>query len=323
MPENKNNKGKPTIAMLLDIEHLYGEHESRLAPLLMSLLIGAAPILIYVYFGLFAYIPIWLFAPVEVIVIIRAILIIQGRESYRMKIFKRQLFDNYSATSQFFNIKTIHKDGCIEYVNGNIMYLVCCFNGTCDDEVRHSIDVRKLLVSLLGEYIYDVYIHNVVLSQELREYYNKVARFNKNDSARNFIKIIDYTLSLTENTSLVQCTIFAVKGKRSDWKDISTQLKLACNSKSSKCYKSIYMVNNPAEISDILNRDIDTTVQAQDLLRDKYATEDFGTSKVLAYDLPEDQEVIQGKKAIKPVIPEQTKSGFHTTINVKEILNED
>lgn len=319
MPEKK----KETISMLLDIEHLYGEHESRLAPLLISLCLAGAPILIYVYFGLFEYIPVWLFAPIEVFVAVRTILKVQGRESYRMKIFKRQLYDEYSTTAQFMNIKTIHPDGCIEYVNGNIVYLVCCFNGTCENEVRRSVDVRKLLVSLLGDYIADIYVHNITISPELREYYKRVSRFDKNDSARNFIKIIDYTLSLTENTSLVQCTVFAIRGKRSDWKDISTQIKLAVNSKVAKVYKTIYMANNPDEISDILNRDIDTTVQTQDLLRVKYATQDFGTSKVLAYDLPDDKIVVQGKAAVKPIIPKQTNSSFHQVIDVEAVLNEE
>lgn len=320
MPEKDK---KPTIAMLLDIDHLYGNHESRLGPIIMSLLIGGAPLLFYVYFGIFNYIPVWIFAPIEVIVIIRTVMIIPGREGHRLRIFRRQLYDDYSAAAQFMNIKTIHPDGCIEFTNGKIMYLVCCFNGTCDDEVRHSIALHKLLNSLIGTYEFDIYIHNIVVSPELRDYYNKVKRFNKNDSARNFIKIIDYTLSLTQNTSLVQCTIYAIKGRRGDWKDMSQQIRLACKSRSSKVYKTIYPVNNTREINDILNRDIDTTVQTQELLRSKYTTEEFGTSRVLAYDLPDDMEVVQGKKAIKPIIPEQTKSTFHTTIDIKEILNED
>ncbi|MCM1235276.1 MAG: hypothetical protein NC489_34680, partial [Ruminococcus flavefaciens] len=156
-----------------------------------------------------------------------------------------------------------------------------------------------------------------------RDYYNRVSRFNRNDSARNFIRIIDYTLSLTRDTSLVQCTIFAVRGKRGDWKDIKHQITVACNSKAAKCYKTIYVVNNPQEINDIINRDIDATVQVQELLRSKYANDDFGTSKVLAYDLPEDKEIVQGKEAVKPIIPKSKSNGFHTTINVKEILQED
>ena len=46
-------------------------------------------------------------------------------------------------------------------------------------------------------------------------------------------------------------------------------------------------------------------------MRKKYATEEYDTNKVLAYDLPEDQVIIQGKANQNPVIPEQTKRGFH------------
>ena len=307
----REDKEKATIAMLLDTEHVYGEHESRLGPLLTSLCVGLAPILFYVYFSLFTVIPIWLFIPFELFFIVRVVMKIQGRESYRMSIFKRQLYDEYVSTAKLMNVKTIHPDGCIEYVNGTIMYLVACFNGTCEDEVKRSIDVRKLLQNLLGEYVFDIYVHNITLSPELREYYDRVSRFNKNDSAKNFIKIIDYTLSLTEDTSMIQCTIYAIKGKRSDWKDIQRQINIAVKSKTAKVYKTIYRVNSPDEINDILNRDIDTTVSISDLLRSKYKTNDYGTSKVLAYDLADDMVIEQGKSAVDPIIPEQTAQSFH------------
>ena len=64
-------------------------------------------------------------------------------------------------------------------------------------------------------------------------------------------------------------------------------------------------------------------MQIQELLRSKYATDDFGTSKVLAYDLPDDKEVIQGKEAVKPIIPKQTAHSFHTTIDKEAILREE
>lgn len=306
-----DNKQKETIAMLLDTEHVYGEHESRLGPLLTSLLLGCLPILLYVYFGLFTYIPVWLFIPFELFFVVRVVMKIQGREDYRMNIFKRTLYDKYTSAASLMNIKTIYSDGCIEYVNGNIMYLVACFNGTCENEVRRSVDIRRLLTNLLGEYVFDVYIHNIVISPELRNYYDRVSRFGKNDSARNFIKIIDYTLKLTEDSSMVQCTIYALKGKRSDWKNMQHQIDIAVNSKTAKAYKTIYRVNNPAEINEILNRDIDTTVSISELLRSKYKTNDYDTSKVLSYDLSDDMVIERGKSAVKSIIPEQTTQSFH------------
>ena len=312
------NKEKPTIAMLLDTEHLYGEAESRLGPLVSSLLIGGAPILLYVYFGLFVYIPVWLFAIVEVIFATRVVMKIMGRESYRMSMFKRTLYDQYSETASMMNIKTIHPDGCIEYNNGTIVYLVASFNGTCEDEVARSIELRKFITNLLGDYVADIYIQNIIISDELRKYYDKVSKFGRNESARNFIKIIDYTLSLTEDTSLVQCTIYTLRGRRSDWKDMQQQLDTACKSRTAKVYKTVYRVSDPDEINYILNTDIGTVISINDLLRNKYMTKDYGTSKVLAYDLDNSKVIEQGRSAAKPILPEQTAASFHVVYKEDE-----
>ena len=306
-----NKKEKPTIAMLLDTEHLYGISESRMGPLVTSLLIGGAPILLYVYFGLFMYIPVWLFIIFEVLFAIRVIMKIQGREGYRMQMFKRTLYDQYSEAASIMNIKTIHPDGCIEFNNGTILYLVASFNGTCEDEIARSIELRKFLTSMLGDYVADIYIQNVVMSDELRKYYDKVSKFGRNESAKNFIKIIDYTLSLTEDTSLVQCTIYALRGRRSDWKEMQHQLNTACKSITAKVYKTVYRVSDPDEINYILNTDIGTVISIGELLRNKYMTKDYGTSKVLAYDLDNSKVIEQGRSAVKPVLPEQTAAGFH------------
>ena len=99
---------KEVIPMLLDIQHFYGEHEGRIGPLIMTLLIVCLPILLYVYFGLFNYIPIPFLIVVEIIVIVRALLIIQGREGYRLKMYRRSLYDDYIGTAQLMNIRAIH-----------------------------------------------------------------------------------------------------------------------------------------------------------------------------------------------------------------------
>ena len=49
------------VSMLLDIDNFYGEHEGRLGPTLKFLLIGGAPLLLWVYTGFL--IPAFLFFP--------------------------------------------------------------------------------------------------------------------------------------------------------------------------------------------------------------------------------------------------------------------
>ena len=281
--------------MLLDIEHLYGEHEGRLAPVLTSILLALAAPLLYVYFGLFEYIPIWLFAPIAIIIAIRVVLIIMGRESYRLQMFRRRMNDEWTSSAQLLNIRRIHQDGCVEYTNGKIFYAVCCYNGTVEDELSRTRELRKFLNSLLGEFAFDTYILNINNTEPLRSYYAKTHKFGRNAAGRNFVKIIDNSVELTRNDSMVQATVYCIKGTRSDWKAIRTQIDAAVRSSSAKCFKRVYRIDDPEELQNIIDMDADTNVNIDDLLRKRYQTSEYGSSKVLAYD-PDGEIIIQGKE---------------------------
>lgn len=308
MDERENS----TIGMLLDIEHIYGEHQGRLAPWLTSVCLACAPVLVYVYFNLMAVIPILLFIPIEIFFSLRVFMKIVGRENHRLQLYRKQLNDDYTSTADMLNVRTIHNDGLIEYLNGRVQYLVCCFNGTCLDADLRSVQIRRMLDAMCADFDYDIYIHNLTDSPALYEYYNKVNNFNKNQSAANFIDIIDHTIQLTEDTSVVQCTIFAIKGYKSDWKNMKAQIDTIINSRVSRAYKTIYRVDDAEVISDILNRNVDSVININDLLRRKYTTSQYDTSKVLAYDLPDDKEIIQGlDAAVKVITDAAPQLSFH------------
>ena len=306
------NKETPTIGMLLDIESYYGDHEGRLAPVIATLCACGAPILIYFYFSLFLYLPWFIFIPLELIWSIWIIALIPGRQGYRLQRFRTQLYDEYTAAAELMNIKTIYEDGCIEFVNGVIMYLVVCYNGTIEDQVQHSVQLRRFLDALVGDNQFDIYLHNITDSPALLDYYDKIKIFGRNESADNFIDIIDHNIKKIEDNSMVQCTIYAIKGRRSDWKDIKLQIDTACKSKTARVYKSVSRVEDTAVISDIINRNITTVINIDELTRKKYATQNYGSSKVLVYDLKPDEVVIQGEKSAEPVIKEPVKNSFHT-----------
>lgn len=59
------------VSMLLDIDNFYGEHEGRLGPTLKFLLIGGAPLLLWVYTGFL--VPAFLFFPLWVVWLVRAL----------------------------------------------------------------------------------------------------------------------------------------------------------------------------------------------------------------------------------------------------------
>lgn len=305
------------IGMLLDIEHLYGQHEGRITPLVITLSLVCGTVLLYIYFGLSSVIPIAIAIPIWFVFSIRVVMIFMGKERERVKIFKKQLNSDYTNIANMLNIKTIHPDGCVEYVNQRIVYFVCCFNGTSDSEVRRSMQLRKLLESMIGDYVFDTYIHNLNDLPALRDYYEKVSNFDRNASARNFIDIIDHNIKLTESNSIVQCTVYAIKGFRSDWKNIKTAIDTSIGSRNAKCYKEIFRVSDPDTINDLLNRNIDGIINTSELIRHKYATQQYGTSKVLAYDLADDAEIVQGRGAEQKVVNDVApRKSFH--VNYEE-----
>ena len=310
------SKARETIAMLLDIEHLYGEHEGRLAPILTTLLLCLVAPLLYVYFGLFVYIPVWLFAPIAIVIAIRIVMIIPGRENFRLINYKKRRDDEWTSTASLVDISRIHPDGCVEYTRDKIFYAVCCYNGTIENEVARTKELRKFLDSLLGDFPFDTYILNVNNTESLRQYYSKTHKFGRNSAGRNFVRIIDNSVEMTESNSMVQCTVYCIKGKRSDWKAMKTQIDAAIRSSSARCFKTVYRVEDPEELQTIIDMDADTSVDIEQLLRKRYQTGEYGSSRVLAYD-PTEEIVIQGKtehveqRKKKPATTSVKSNGFY------------
>lgn len=299
-----------TIGMLLDIEHLYGEHEGRLGPILMTLLLCLAAPMFYMYFGLFEYIPVWLFAPVAIALAIYIILLIPGRQPYRLKMYRRRLHDEYTTSADMMRIRQIREDGLVEYPGDKIFYAVCCYNGTVENELQRTKELRKFLNALVGDYVFDTYILNINSTEMLRQYYSKTHKFGKNDAGRNFVRIIDNTVELTSLESKVQCTVYCVHATLSEWKMLRTQIDSAIQSPAAKCFKLVYRINNPDDLQEIIDMDTDTNVNIDDLLRRRYQTGDYGASRVVAYD-PSEEIVIQDKLDSVPDKQSKASSSFY------------
>lgn len=313
--QKATGKKKETIPFLLDIEHFYGQSEGRLTPFIFTIGVGAAPALLYVYFGLFNYIPIWLFVPFNIIVLIRAAMIILGREPYRLDMYRRSLYDDYIETANLVNIRTIHQnpgqEGLVEYTNGTIAYYVLAYNGTIQNDDQHAIMVKRLLDSMVGDHAFDTHILNDNQVSNLYDYYQKIKNFDKNEAAANFIKIIDYCRNMAQSKSMIQAICFVIKGNKSEWIEMRTGINNALLSNDAKAFKSIKLLTTDEEISAIINRDADTIVNINELLRRKYRTGDYGDSKVLKFNVTDNDVIHLGKKPEELLLPKTHKQSFH------------
>lgn len=274
----KNDDNK--VGMLLDIENFYGEHSGRLAPIIKTLLLAGAPVLAWVYTGYV--IPTWLFLPVWICWSIHIALVVLGRQKERVAQFKKQISEDYTAIAELLHIKTVHPDGCIEYVNGRVAYAVVALNGTIHDPIQRSFLIREFM-RMFGDRDVDVYIQNLTETKSLESRYSNIKLFVDGEAAQDFIDIIDHNRQVVYSQSLLTRTVFVVKGPRNDWKDIRDCCKTAVQSNASKAFKSVEIAEREL-VSEILNDDIRGVIDLDALLQSKYATHQYYGSEVLHFD---------------------------------------
>ena len=273
------------VSMLLDIDNFYGEHEGRLGPTLKFLLIGGAPLLLWVYTGFL--VPAFLFFPLWVV---RVGLITLGREKDRLVQFRKQINDDYASIYELLHIKTIHPDGCIEYVNGMVAYAVIAVNGTTYDPTSRAQQIHDFMSLFGNDYDVDVYVQNITDMKSLEERYNNVKLFVDSDAAKDFIDIIDHNRKVVYSQSRLTRIVFVVKGRKSYWTDIRDNCKMAIYSGPAKAFKEV-KIGLRDDIQEVLNTDIRGVVDLDSLLQKKYSTHQYFGSKVLYFDeKPEEDE---------------------------------
>jgi hypothetical protein len=284
---DEDNQQRPdTINMLLDIEKFSGEHVGRITPVLVFLLTAGLPVLILMYLfvgkvNLLYFLPFW------IVYAIKIGLITVGREAKRVEEFKRQLYDQYSSSLDLMNIKTVHDDGCVEYVNGNVSYYVVATNGNLTDELMRAQIVRKFFIQLNEGYIVDIHVHNIVASDELANRYQGVKLFSDGEAAKDFISLIDHNRLIISNNSLITQVVFIVKAKKKEYRKLKENIETALASEDAKVFRGLKL-SSFEEVEVILSRDIDAYVDFQEMQRKKYRSGNYFGSKVAGYDLTEE-----------------------------------
>mgnify|MGYP000119822921 FL=1 len=276
------------VSMLLDIDNFYGEHEGRLGPTLKFLLIGGAPLLLWVYTGFL--IPAFLFFPPVGSVAGESRPHYPGAEKDRLVQFRKQINDDYASIYELLHIKTIHPDGCIEYVNGMVAYAVIAVNGTTYDPTSRAQQIHDFMSLFGNDYDVDVYVQNITDMKSLEERYNNVKLFVDSDAAKDFIDIIDHNRKVVYSQSRLTRIAFVVKGRKSYWTDIRDNCKMAIYSGPAKAFKEV-KIGLRDDIQEVLNTDIRGVVDLDSLLQKKYSTHQYFGSKVLYFDeKPEEDE---------------------------------
>lgn len=298
---------RPKIQMLLDIENIFGESTRGLGQFILALLLMLIPPIIIGYTSAYLFIPWQILIIICTVWAIRMMLIVMGHEPARVENFKRTRDDAFSMTNSMCNIRLIHPQGCVEYINGSIGFFVVTYNSTSTDVLVKSRMFDYFINTAVGKQPFDIYIQNINDTKELDNKYANVRLFGDDDAARAFMEIIDYNSKVVEEESRLTRNILFIRGSKYQWKEVYANIQSALNSEPARIFRKCYLATDKEEIEEIISRDIDGCVDLYDLLQKKFYTGNKHGSKIISYDYKDlerkQEEVQQSEEAITSFIP--------------------
>lgn len=286
---------RPKIQMLLDIENIFGESTRGLGQMILTLLVVLIPPLIIGYTTLYLYIPWQILLVLCLIWAFRATLVIMGGEKAKIREYRMRRDDQFSVTDDMVNIRRIHPQGCVEYINGNIGFFVVTYNDSSNDVIGKSQMIDRFLGLCTGKHAFDIYIQNDVSTDILDNKYNGVTLFPESEAAESFMEIIDYNREVVSKSSTLTRNVIFVRGSKYQWKEIVADIQTALSSEAARVFRQCYLVTDRAEIENILSRDLNGYIDIEELTQKRYATGSKHGAKIISYDY-EDQVVEEENK---------------------------
>lgn len=285
--------GKRTINILSNIDNYLGEHEGRLAPVLIFLGISAAPVLLYI-FVLQALMPFKVILVFEILWAARFALYILGGEKQKLAQYRKERQGVYKTADQIIRVSQVTKDGLIEYSNGSIAYMLVGYIIDYVDDDSMTLDFESFLKQLRG-YEYDIYSQMVVDEYRLQDDIDKLQVYENKQFLRERMLFYQEQDEYCSHNAEAYRICILVKGSKYAWKELRTLLERAIHSECAVCWQSIAIaegdgVSGAASVTDIFSRDLCLDVDINDMLIEKYKSDEFYGSKVLFYgdDIPEE-----------------------------------
>lgn len=284
------------INHLLNVDKFNGYHEGRIGPviyLLVALFIPAffLPSL-YVFLGNI------LMSPLAAIIIIgvsfvayaiRMALILIGREKERVARYRKRLYSRYDQLGEYVRIKNIYaSDGCIEYFDGNIAFMVIGYNGNADTFLKFK-RLQKFF-EILDYYSHTTLVQNTANGSSLDVFYQRINAFKDREVASDYLAILDHNKQYITNKSMIVRTAFIVYAKRYERQKLHDLLMDAL---PVKAYFHVGLATRE-EVLDVLSHQDQLPIDLDNLIVSRFATGQYYTSRVISFD-DTDQPVIVKK----------------------------
>lgn len=300
---NGLDEDKPKIQMLLDIENIFGESTRGLGQTILALLLCALPLLLIGYTALYLYVPWQILVAICIVWSVRVLLVVVGREKERLVNFKKQRDDVYSLVDNMVNIRRIHPQGCVEYVNGTIAFFIVTYNDSSNDVKRKSKMIGRFLSLAVGKNPFNIYVQNITDTEQLDKMYDNVMLFAEEEAAGDFTEIIDYNRRMVSSCSTLTRNIICVRGSKYQWKEIYGNIQTALTSEAARVFRQCYLATDREEIESIISRDVNGYLDLEAMSQKKYYTGNKRGSKIISYDF---EDLEKDEEEIKEQIEELT-----------------
>ena len=288
-------KNKENMNTLLNIDSVFGEYEGRVLPVIITIALAGAPLLV------------WLFllqgTPIKFIWVVifdvlwsaRWALIILGKEKEKMLFYDQQRADEYKSADELIHINHIHEDGLIEYDNGKICYLVSGYlKGYLTDD-KLSVDMENFM-NELDNWDWDMYLHNTVDEILCEDNLPKLTKYTDKEVLKERISFYAHQDEWARTHTALYRITFAVSSHKYNWKKIKAHLEELTSSELALMFNEIDILDYE-QVGDILDRDICGYVDIIKMLTTKYDNDKFYASRVMWYDDEIPEELIPEKES--------------------------
>jgi hypothetical protein len=281
---------KPNINTLLNVDNIFGTYESRVAPFILTILLGSIPLFIWLLFLQGTPIKLWMAIILTLLLTGRLALIFIGKEGEKMKSYSARRNDAYLESKDMINVTDII-DGLIMYTSGRVAYVVCGYlKGYLDDDVL-SVELEKFMDELDG-FDWDMNLYNITDELLCTNNLPNLRRYKDRNTILQRIDFYKFQDDWTaKNTEMYQI-VFIVKARKYNWKHLRDKLKELVNSDIAKCFNEIFIADTK-EVIDIMSRDIETHVDLNEMLLNKVQDEEITGARVLFYD---DEDLVKAKE---------------------------
>lgn len=300
-----------TVNHLLNVERSSGRSGKRFTQILVFFAFTGLPLMLFFprwFFWLKDYIgyggAFWATAIPFALYALRLGLFLFGNEKARTAHFRAHIESKYDEPEDLNAVKAIHEDGCIEYFNGSIAYMLIALNGNAEGTEKFS--QIKQYFDAVSEYRQTILIQNVVDNTSLERYYAQIKRFEDKGVARDFLEILDFNRKYIGDNSLVVRTIFVVFGRPSDRVAIKG---LIADAMPKQAYFTISVATRD-EVLDVLKEDTGVYLDLDAMLASRFAAGRYYGSRVLSYERSKSEAAGEADKKIPVKRPGADKRDF-------------